>query len=174
MKTVNLNDRTTFCASGDLVDELKTKISEGDIILNFAYTDYGGDFFDKMIIRYFKENHPESIVLETTGWNGENAFIFGELAKQLSESMESYLLGFEDTESFFSEMENEVRNEGIEYFKSGIDTDKFTVSEEIPDEFIEWVAGYCNVLNSGLDYSEDEMIEKAIETGFITPIKETE
>lgn len=39
--------------------------------LNFAYTDYGGSFLD------------ENIVHEKTSWNGENAFIFGEPAKEL-------------------------------------------------------------------------------------------
>lgn len=46
-----------------------------------------------------------------------------------------------------------------------------TVCEEIPEKFIEWVEGYCNVITSGLDYCDSDMMEKAIETGFIKEIE---
>lgn len=174
MKKVNLNDRTTFYASDELIEELKSKMTEGDTVLNFAYTDYGGDFFDKMIIRYFEEKHPEGIVSESTAWYGRNAFIFGALAVEMSEAIDRYLLGFGDTEEFYYMMESEERTKGIEGFVSGVDTDKFTISDEIPDQFMEWVEGYCNILTSGLDYSESSMMEKAIETGYLTPIVNAE
>ena len=172
-KVTNLNESTQYYSSDEMLTELKAKINPNDTVINFAYTDYGGDFFDKVCIAYFSEVHPESIVKENTGWSGENAFIFGEIAAEFKEVTDSYLLGFENIEELYYTMENDTRKEGIEFFIKDIDTDKFTVSEEIPTEFYEWVEGYCNVLQSGLDYCESDMIEKAIETGLITPIKET-
>lgn len=70
---------STYVASESLVQEAKDKHS--DIYLNFAYSNYGGSFLDKVIISYLKEYYPENIVHERTSWNGENAFILGNLQK---------------------------------------------------------------------------------------------
>lgn len=65
---VDFSKEYTYVASESLVQSAKGNNS--DIYLNFAYTDYGGLFLDKVIIYY-----PENIVHEETSWNGENAFI---------------------------------------------------------------------------------------------------
>ena len=168
----NLNERTQYFASDDLISQLKSKMSEGDTIVNFAYTDYGGDFFDKVCIDYFKRNYPENFVFEKSYYFGENGFLFGEVASQFMHVTNRYLLGFECIEDHYSIMENEVKEQGIQQFLKDIDRDKFTVNEEIPSDFWEYVDGYCNVITSGLDYSENDIIDKAIETGLITPITE--
>lgn len=111
MTTVNLKDRSTYYASSDLLEQLNAKIKEGDLIVNFAFTDYGGSFFDKVFIEYFLKFHPENIVSENTNWYGKNAFIFGEIVKEFIEESENYPLGFESTEEFFYEMENSVRRD---------------------------------------------------------------
>lgn len=174
MKQVtNLNERNQYYSTDEMLTELKAKIKPNDTIINFAYTDYGGDFFDKVCVAFFTEKYPNNIVKELTGWSGENAFIFGEVATEFLEATASYLLGFDDIESFYYEMENEEREAGIKYFISSIDTDKYEISEDIPSEFYEYVEGYCNVLTSGLDYCESDMMDKAIETGLIKEIPET-
>jgi len=53
---------------------------------------YGGYFFDKVCIAFFAEKFPNSIVKETTYYSGENAFIFGEVAKEFEEITANYLL----------------------------------------------------------------------------------
>lgn len=50
---VDFSKEYTYVASESLVQEAKEKHS--NIYLNFAYTDYGGSFLDKVIISYFKE-----------------------------------------------------------------------------------------------------------------------
>ena len=111
MRTNNNNlvdflSKYTYIASESLVQVAKNKHS--DIYLNFAYTDYGGSFLDKVIISYFKEYYPGNIVHEKTSWNGENAFIFGEPAKELYELiiagniLDFYYLGQYYTETKFS------------------------------------------------------------------------
>lgn len=87
------------CASDSLLEDAKAK--QSNIYINFAYTDYGGDFFDRVSIAYFKENYPDNIVYESTSWNGENAYIFGEIAKKFKEETDNYLLGFESMEDYF-------------------------------------------------------------------------
>ena len=175
MKQVtNLNERSQYYSSDEMLSELRAKINPEDIIINFAYTDYGGDFFDKVCIAFFAKNYPENIVKENTGWSGENAFIFGQVAADFMEATDNYLLGYEDIESFYYEMENEEREAGIKYFLESINEDKYEVSKEIPDEFYEYVEGHCNILTSGLDYCESDLIEKAIETGLLKEITEAE
>lgn len=49
---VDFSKEYTYVASESLVQEAKEKHS--NIYLNFAYTDYGGSFLDKVIISYFK------------------------------------------------------------------------------------------------------------------------
>lgn len=78
---VDFSKEYTYVASESLVQSAKGNNS--DIYLNFAYTDYSGSFLDKVIISYFKEYYPENIVHEEASWNGENAFIFGDIAKEL-------------------------------------------------------------------------------------------
>lgn len=101
---------STYVASESLVQEAKDKHS--DIYLNFAYTDYGGSFLDKVIISYFKEYYPENIVHEKTSWNGENAFIFGEPAKELYDFIKTgYILGFDCLEQYYTQMEFDMKME---------------------------------------------------------------
>lgn len=50
---VDFSSKYTYIASESLVQEAKSKHS--DIYLNFAYTDYGGSFLDKVVISYFKK-----------------------------------------------------------------------------------------------------------------------
>lgn len=105
-----LIDFINGCSFGYGTPELKelAKSKQSDIYINFAYTDYGGDFFDRVAIAYFKENHPDNIVYESTSWNGENAYIFGEIAKEFKEATDNYLLGFEDIEDYYYEKEQEM------------------------------------------------------------------
>jgi len=172
-KVSNLNERTQYFSTDEMLNELKAKMQPNDVVINFGYSDYGGDFFDKVCIAFFAENYPNNIVKETTYYSGENAFIFGEVAAEFLEVTENYLLGFDNIESFYYEMENKEREAGIKYFIESLDTDKYEISAEIPSEFYEYVEGYCNVLTSGLDYSESDMIIKAIKTGLIKEIPET-
>lgn len=86
---VDFSSKYTYIASESLVQEAKSKHS--NIYLNFAYTDYGGSFLDKVVISYFKKYYPENIVYERTSWNGENAFILGEPAKELYDLIKNRL-----------------------------------------------------------------------------------
>lgn len=166
-QVINLNNTTEYFASEELLNELKSKISENDIIVNFAYTDYGGDFFDKVCIEYFSEKYPQNIVKELTCYSGENAFIFGEVAKEFIESTDNYLLGFEDLESFYYDMEYKEEIKGFEYFIESIDRDKYEISENAIDLLSENKGGSYSVLTSGLDYSESDLIEYCINEGIL-------
>lgn len=171
MKQVtNLNERTQYYASDDLLNELKSKIHANDIIVNFAYTDYGGDFFDKVCISFFNENYKDNFVSENTCYSGKNGFLFGEVAKEFLESTENYLLSFEGIEEYYYNMQNNEEYEGFKYFIEGLDTDKYEISDTAIDTLMENKGGYYNVLTSGLDYCESDLIDYCIESGIIKEI----
>lgn len=149
---VDFSNKQTYVASESLVQEAKDKHS--DIYLNFAYTDYGGSFLDKVIISYFKEYYPENIVHEKTSWNGENAFIFGEPAKELYNLMKvNNVLGFYDLEDYYTEMEyNMITEEAQQYIKDN------GLGNELYDIVSEWLIENSHVVNF-VYYSEVELNE---------------
>ena len=142
---------STYVGSESLVQEVKDKHS--DIYLNFAYTDYGGSFLDKVIISYFKEYYQENIVHEKTSWNGENAFIFGEPAKELYNLMKvDNVLGFDDLEDYYTEMEyNMITEEAQQYI------DDNGISNDLLDIVCEWMINNSHVEPNFVDYSEVEL-----------------
>ena len=156
-------------ASEDLIDELKSKLKtrksnikdnvEDNDVIAFAYTDYGGSTIDKYAIEYFLENHPNNIVVESQSYNGKNAFVFGKPAKEWMEETEDYPLGFEDFESYYYDKENEDFAEGIDYFITDLKRDYSFDEDEVRDSLLEQFSGYFSVTTSGLDYSEDRMID---------------
>lgn len=142
---------STYVGSESLVQEVKDKHS--DIYLNFAYTDYGGSFLDKVIISYFKEYYQENIVHEKTSWNGENAFIFGEPAKELYNLMKvDNVLGFDDLEDYYTEMEyNMITEEAQQYI------DDNGISNDLLDIVCEWMINNSHVEPNFVDCSEVEL-----------------
>ena len=150
---VDFAKRSTYVASESLVQEAKNKHS--DIYLNFAYTDYGGSFLDKVIISYFKEYYPENIVHERTSWNGENAFIFGEPAKELYDFIKNgYILGFDCLEQYYTEMEyNMITEEAQQYINDN------GLGNELHDIVWGWLIDNSRVEPNFVDYSEVELNE---------------
>jgi len=160
-------------------DELKSELQEklgissnhlGDnVVISFAYTDYGGDFLDKVAIRYFQENYPENTLVENTGYNGENAYVFGEPAKEWIESTEDYPLGFENIEELYYEMQNESEYESFEYFLD--DLQKYDGYVFDKDEVMSWLmenrGGYYSMTTQGLDFSYSDLTDELVSEGLI-------
>lgn len=150
---VDFSNEQTYVASESLLQEAKDKHS--DIYLNFAYTDYGGSFSDKVIISYFKEYYPENIVHEKTSWNGENAFIFGEPAKELYDFIKNGdILCFDYLGQYYTETKyNMITAEAQQYINdNGLDNDLY-------DIVCEWLIENSHIEPNFLDYSEIDLNE---------------
>lgn len=167
MKTVDFCNKQTFVASESLVLEAKEKNS--NFYLNFSYTSYGGSFFDKVVIDYFKQNHPESIVYEETSWNGENAFIFGDVSKVFAEETDKYLLGFEEIEDYYFAMKVAITSKDAEMFyndnKELFVVDEITAINAIYDYLEE-----CDIDINRVDFCESSLIEHLREIDIISDI----
>jgi len=164
-RVTNINDAI---ATSDLKDELRSKMKKGDDVIHFAFTDYGGDFMDKVAIEYFEENYPKNTLSETTAYYGKNAFVFGKPATEWLEASEDYPLGFEDFESYYYEKQNEQENEDFERFLDDLKRDGYEVS----DEAIVWLnenrSGYYGMTTQGLDFSYEDLTDDLKEEGLIT------
>lgn len=149
---VDFSNKQTYIASESLIQEAQDKHS--NIYLNFAYTNYGGSFLDKVIISYFKEYYPENIVHESTSWNGENAFIFGESAKELYESIRMGILDFDCLGQYYTEMEyNMIADTAQQYISdNGLDN-------ELYDIVCDWLSENSYPEPNYLDYSEIDLNE---------------
>ena len=131
----------------------------------FAYTDYGGDFIDKVYIEYLKENYSDKIVYEDTSYYGQNCIVTDtELAREIIEAVNGYALGFDDVEMFYSDMEYQAYIEMAEYFIKWTNYGKNT--EAVKDWILENKFGYYNVLPSGVDYCESNLIDELVEAGY--------
>ena len=158
---VDFSSKQTYVASESLLQEAKDKHS--DIYLNFAYTDYGGSFLDKVVISYFKKYYPENIVYERTSWNGENAFIFGEPAKELYDFIKNgYILGFDCLGQYCTEMEyNVITEEAQRYINdNGLDN-------ELYDIVCEWLIENSHIEPNFLDYSGIDLNEYLQKNGYL-------
>lgn len=158
---VDFSNKNTYIASESLVQEAKSKHS--DIYLNFAYTNYGGSFLDKVVISYFKEFYPENIVHEKTSWNGENAFILGELAKELYDLIKTgYILGFDCLEQYYIEMEYNIITEGAQRY-----INDNGLGNELYDIVCEWLIESSHIEPNFLDYSEIDLNEYLQKNGYL-------
>lgn len=154
-------------SSYELREALKDKIKEGDYIVNFAYTDYGGSFFDKVFIQYFKENFPDNTISENTCYYGENCFIWGDIAKEFWEVYEKYPLGFQDIEDYYYKMEYQQSEKDFSFFLNDIKRDFLFNFDKALDFLMENKQGYYNILPSGIDFSWDDLIKYLLKENII-------
>ena len=141
-------------------------MKEGDEIVAFGYTDYGGSFGDKVAIEYFKENHPKNIVFEEAAYNGQNGIVFGEVAKDFLEETEDYPLGYEDMESFYYQMQSEQEKKDFKLFLSDI-KNKYTIKKDALDWLLENKSGNYSIEPNMVDFSYSELENELEEEGLI-------
>ena len=153
-----LSNRNEYWATDSLIESAKEKVGMDERILAVSYTDYGGTFYDKCLIGYIKENYPNNIISEITSYNGENAFIFGDVLEL--EDFDSE--GFTDSWDFEQYMDSATQAL-IEEECSDIiaNNPEYTNYQDVIKEFLYNI----RIETFGIDYSERELneyIEKII------------
>ena len=139
------------CFSESLAEDFNNL--DADYGFNVGYTNHGGSFLDKVIIAYFEENYPENIIFENTSWDGKNAIIFGGIAKEFIECYESYALGFEYLENYYYQIEEDARNEYIQYL-----CELYPLTDLQIHEATEYLEENCTYLTSGVDICEIDLL----------------
>jgi len=141
-------------------------------VVNFAYTDYGGTFMDKICIQYFKKEYPKNIISETTGWNGYNAFLFGDVAIKFWNEYEDNVLGFENIEEYYSKEEQKETYKAFKWFLTDIRRDYIFNYRKVLEFLMYERSGYYSMQTTGLDYSTSDLIEFLTENEKIISRKE--
>lgn len=153
-----LSNRNEYYATDFLIERAKERVSMTERILAVSYTDYGGTFYDKCLIGYIKENYPNNIITEITSYNGENAFVFGDVLEL--EDFDSN--GFTDSEDFEEYMDSATQAQIGEECSNIIGSNpEYANYQNVIKEFLD----YSRVETFGIDYSErefNEYIEKRI------------
>lgn len=156
--------------SQSLKEKAQKKIDKGLTVIHFGYTDYGGTFMDKVGIAYFKKNYPKNILSEKSGYNGENAFVFGEVADKYLEENSDYPLGFEDIEDFYYQMESEQERKEYTSFLKELKS-KYKVSPKAIEWLMENKSGYYQMDANNLDFNYEQLIKELTKEGLISPKK---
>lgn len=171
MKTVSHTEamaQRNVYASDTLMEELATCDTGRGRVVNVAFTDYGGEFFDKVLIAYFAAKHPANIIKENTSYNGQNAFIFGDIVPAFEEETDRYILGFEDLEEFYVFKAFEEYTKAIDYILNE-ELGKYTFDLEAAREWLrEEMEGNYNITTQGVDYCTSSLLEKMEKDGIIT------
>lgn len=139
----------------------------GGIAVNIAYTNYGGIFMEKTLIKYISERFPEDIIMEDTSWNGKNAFVFGNIADKVWDgavgNSDIFNL-FDDFEDYFiTEEYNVMQAESESIFnayKEHGDLDGLTDAELniVKDTIRNFFDTYGNAETFGADYCSGDFI----------------
>ena len=148
----------------DLVKELREEgLTDDSIIINFAYTDYGGDFLDNVFIKYFEEEKTKTFAVQNTVYYGKNAILWGKLADEVKADSQNYPLGFRSIEDFYFQKEAEAIDKGIIDFLGDYKNEN---GEVLTDEenkavfyFLSQECFDCFSVQSGgnVDYSTDKV-----------------
>lgn len=168
METITFNEFKNgkgFWADRDLFIK-DNPMPDDAVIVNFAYSDYGGDFFDMVAIEYFKEKKEACFTVQNTDYFGKNAILFGQTAIDFIEANKEYPLGYSDLEEYYYQKTYEAEtasfNSFLDYLKGEFDREKA----------MEWMTknrcGYYSVQPSGdLDFCDGTMEEDLIKAGIL-------
>lgn len=139
-------------------------LKDNDIIVNFAFTDYGGDYFDKVCIEYFEENKEKNFLSHKTVYYGKNGILYGKIAENFWEETQNYLLGYKDIEDYYFQSQYKIQNEETKNFLNEVKYNDLELTEETKDLCFPYLLEYFedkNILSSGsIDFCYSEAEEK--------------
>ncbi len=88
------------------------------------------------------------------------------------EDTKDYLLGFDDIESKFHQLENDTESEAFTYFLAALQNDYEFDGGKCYNWLMENKSGYYTVTASGLDYDHDQLLNCLIEEKLIVKIED--
>lgn len=148
----------------------KTKII-GHYVVGFAFTDYGGDFFDFcccQVVRRIVEGGGLAMH-EGTSYNGENCIILGDRADRIADGCRGELYdiwralvdgveGWDYPElDDYMTMKEEERRERETGPDGSIDSDLLPLSDQERGAVLDWLRDNARVTATGLDYCYSDL-----------------
>ena len=137
-------------------ESVKDKIGDNTKVIAIHYSNYGGSFLGKMLIKYFQKEYPNNIITSPLSYNGEEAVLFGPYIDEINDIDDIvYTTGIED---FIFVYENDIIAEKCdeiinERFSERDENEKHGIYMALSDYFRE----NANLATFGLDYSEHDL-----------------
>ena len=158
MQKYTIKDIKTKTYGSDTLKEtlLESVKDENEIIYNPSYTNYGGSFVDKVLIEWAKKYHSSDIIFESTSWGGQNAYIFGETAKDIPDDF--YYM--DDFYELYDEMDEELRKDAVNDILSEMEIDDDDLSSDIADAIDIALSEYGQPCPNSYDYCTPKIIER--------------
>lgn len=146
----------------------------GIAAISFAYTDYGGSFFDYCYIEYLREQHPDNIVFEFTSYSGHNALVFNtekysNIVEDINHAISDYILNFEDMEEFFYSKEQELHLSAVASAINDLihDYEIITDMDTLQADIIEFFCTHASIVYTAINYSSNDLKHYLIENNLI-------
>jgi len=138
-------------------------------VIIVEYGDYS-DIYYEAVFKYLKENYPNNTIICFGTLFFFNSKEYPEILDEFLQETEDYPLGF-GMDDFYSNLEFERVWESLEDFYKTLKEYKHTTFRVGKEEFMRKVydlaGGYYAVYVFGMDYSEDELIERCRKEGLI-------
>jgi hypothetical protein len=91
-----------------------------------------------------------------------------EPAREFAEASERYILGFDNIEDYYYQMQYEQERKDFERFLDDMEKyNNYKVSKEALDWLLENKSGYYSMLTTGLDFSESDLEEELVNEGLL-------
>lgn len=137
-------------------ESVKNEIGETTKVIAIHYTNYGGSFLGKMLIKYFQDEYPNNIITSRLSYNGEEAVLFGPYIDEINDiedifyttGIDDYILDYEN--DIIAEECDEIINER---FSECDENEKHGIYIALSDYFRE----NARLETFGLDYSEHDL-----------------
>lgn len=125
----------------------------------FAYTDYGGDFFDRASCKFLQEfADQDSLCFTKTIFFGENVLYIGKLPDWDSYLLQDFPGISQDFESYYSDLEYEAERESFQFFVDDIFGKRERLKEWAMDQLLEHRSGYYSPQADGtIDFCSSDL-----------------
>jgi hypothetical protein len=94
--------------------------------------------------------------------------VFGKPAREFAEESERYLLGFDNIEDYYYQMQYEQERKDFERFLDDMEKyNNYKVSPQAIDWLLENKSGYYSITPQGVDFSESDLEEELVNEGLL-------
>ena len=167
LKYSELKTNKKIYASHELRNEVP-ELQPDDILINCAYTDYGGTFDDRVACQYFLEKYAENCVSEQTSYFGQNLIAWGDRVTHFFDNVGMDFVQDYDFEEYYRIKEDQAEIESFGFFLDQIGTDYTFDKYETMQWLLDNRTGYYEAQSDGtIDFSWSELTDEMIDEGII-------
>jgi len=152
--------------SWQLRRQFPDNIKDDQLVINFAYTDYGGSFIDKVIIAFLRSKHVQHMLHEHTSWSGENCTLYSKkYVKFFNRDFKDWFYN-DEFEEFYCQQEYQIQDECWNYVANEFIQD-YELDESMKSDIVNFLHEefdrYYSIVYTQVDYSSENAESKLCE-----------